>query len=46
MNDHAQTHPFPSESLIMTLLLEQHKLIDHLKLKIQSRQTDIELKEN
>ena len=31
MNDHAQRHPFPSESLIMSLLLSQHKLICHLK---------------
>jgi hypothetical protein len=31
INDHAQTHSFPSESLIMALLLTQHKLIDQLK---------------
>jgi hypothetical protein len=31
MNNHAQTHPFPSESLIMALLLIQHILINHLK---------------
>jgi hypothetical protein len=31
MNNHAQTHPFSSESLIMALLLTQHKLIYHLK---------------
>ena len=33
-------HPFPSESLIMSLLLLQHKLINHLKSMIQSKQTD------
>jgi hypothetical protein len=31
MNDHVQVHPFPSEALIMALLLTQHKLIDQLK---------------
>jgi hypothetical protein len=31
INNHAQTHSFPSESLIMSLLLTQHKLIDKLK---------------
>jgi hypothetical protein len=40
MNDHSQIHPFPSESLIMSLLLLQHKLINHLKSMIQSEQTD------
>jgi hypothetical protein len=38
MNNHAQEHPFTSESLIMALLLIQHKLINHLKLMIQSEQ--------
>jgi hypothetical protein len=36
INGHAETHPFPSESLIMALLLIQHKLINQLKLMIQS----------
>ena len=40
MNNHAQTHPFPAESLIMSLLLTQHRLINHLKSVIQSKQTD------
>ena len=40
MNDHSQMHPFPSESLIMSLLLIQHKLIIHLKSIIQSNQTE------
>jgi hypothetical protein len=39
MNNHAQLHPFPSESLIMSLLLTQHKLINQLKLMIRSEQT-------
>jgi hypothetical protein len=36
INNHAQMHPFPSESLIMSLLLIQHKLIDQLKSMMQS----------
>ena len=36
INNHAQEHPFPSESLIMSLLLAQHKLINQLKSMIQS----------
>jgi hypothetical protein len=36
MNNQAQTHPFPSESLIMALLLTQHKLINQLRSMIQS----------
>jgi hypothetical protein len=40
MNDHSQMHSFPSESLIMSLLLLQHKLINHLKSMIRSEQTD------
>jgi hypothetical protein len=36
INNHAQIHPFLSESLIMSLLLIQHKLIDQLKLMMQS----------
>ena len=40
INNHAQTHAFPTESLILALLLTQHKLIIHLKSMIQSKQTD------
>jgi hypothetical protein len=40
INSHAETHPFPSKSLIMALLLTQHKLINHLKSLIPSKQTD------
>jgi hypothetical protein len=36
INNHVQEHPFPSESLIMSLLLAQHKLINQLKSMIQS----------
>ena len=36
INNHSQTHPFPSESLIMALLLTQHKLINQLKSMMQS----------
>ena len=39
INNHAQLHPFPSESLIMSLLLTQHKLINQLKLMIKSEHT-------
>ena len=39
INSHAETHPFPSESLIMALLLTQHKLIDQLKSMMPSKQT-------
>jgi hypothetical protein len=39
INNHAQMNPFPSESLIMSLLLIQHKLINQLKLMMQTRQT-------
>jgi hypothetical protein len=39
--DHAQTHSFPSESLIMSLLLNQHKLIDRLKSMMQSMSKQI-----
>jgi hypothetical protein len=31
INSHAETHPFSSESLIMALLLTQHKVINKLK---------------
>jgi hypothetical protein len=40
MNNHAQEHPFSAESLIMSLLLTQHKLINRLKSMIQSKQKD------
>ena len=30
INSYTQLHPFPSEALIMALLLEQHKLIEKL----------------
>jgi hypothetical protein len=36
MNEHVQLHPFPSEALIMGLLLTQRKLINQLKSMIQS----------
>ena len=36
MNDLTQLHPFPAESLIMALLLTQHKMIIHLKSMMQS----------
>ncbi|MPZ08281.1 MAG: hypothetical protein GEU26_18010 [Nitrososphaeraceae archaeon] len=37
INSHAQLHPFPAESLIMSLLLSQHKLINQLKLIAHSK---------
>jgi hypothetical protein len=37
INIHAQTHAFPSESLIMSLLLIQHKLIIQLKSMMQPK---------
>lgn len=40
MINQAQEHPFPAESLIMSLLLTQHKLIDYLKSMMQSKQTE------
>jgi hypothetical protein len=42
INSHAETHPFSSESLIMALLLTQHKMINHLKSLIESKQTENE----
>jgi hypothetical protein len=36
INSHTKLHPFPSESLIMSLLFSQHKLIYHLKSAIVS----------
>jgi hypothetical protein len=41
INNHAQEHPFPAESLIMSLLLLHHKLINHLKSMVQSKATEI-----
>jgi hypothetical protein len=38
INSNTETHPFPSESLIMALLLTQHKLINHLKSMVLSKQ--------
>ena len=43
MNSH--DHPFPAEPVIMALLLSQHKMINHLKSIIQSKQTDNEFEE-
>ena len=40
INNQAQEHPFPAESLILALLLTQHKLIIHLKSMIKSKKTD------
>lgn len=40
MNVHAQTHPFPSESLIISLLLLLHKLINQLRSMVQSQRSD------
>lgn len=40
INNQVQEHPFTTESLIISLLLSQHKLINHLKSIIKSRQTD------
>jgi hypothetical protein len=34
-------HPFPTEPLIMSFLLLQHKLICHLKAIIESNQPDV-----
>jgi hypothetical protein len=42
INSQAQIHPFPSDSLIMALLLTQHKVINHLKSVIASKQSIIE----
>ena len=42
IDNHAQLHPFPSEPLIMSLLLTQHKLINRLKSMIESEQTQTE----
>ncbi|MGA7368394.1 MAG: hypothetical protein WBX01_04645 [Nitrososphaeraceae archaeon] len=39
MNSQAQVHPFPTETLIMALLLTQHKLIEHLKSLMNSKQS-------
>ena len=39
MNNHALEHPFPSESLIVALLLKQHRMISYLK-SLQSKAAD------
>ena len=39
INDHAQEHPFTTESLIMSLLLTQHKLINRLKSITEPKQS-------
>ena len=36
INEQSQTHVFPSETLIMSLLLTQHKLINQIKSMMQS----------
>ena len=38
-------HPFPAEPVIVALLLSQHKMINHLKSIIQSKQTDNEFED-
>lgn len=38
-------HPFPTEPVIMALLLSQHKMINHLKSLIQLKQTDNEFED-
>lgn len=43
INNHTQIHPFPSESLIMALLLTQHKFINHWKSMLPTKQSDNEL---
>jgi hypothetical protein len=45
MNEHSQEHSFPSESLIMTLLLIQHKPINQLKSMLPSKQSDEKLED-
>jgi len=40
INDHTKLHPFPSEALIVVLLLSQHRLVCHLKTIIQSKCMD------
>lgn len=42
INNQAQIHPFPTESLIMSMLLSQHKLINHLKSMVRSQHSDNE----
>ena len=43
INSHG--HPFPAEPVIMALLLSQHKMINHLKSQIQSKQTENEFED-
>lgn len=35
-------HPFPAEPVFMALLMSQHKMINHLKSIMQSKQTENE----
>ena len=44
INNH--DHPFPDEPVIITLLLSQHKLINHLKSIIPSKQTNNKLEDH
>ena len=44
INNH--DHPFPAEPVIITLLLSQHKLINHLKSIIPSKQTNNKLEDH
>ena len=44
INNH--DHPFPAEPVIIALLLSQHKLINHLKSIIPSKQTNNKLEEH
>jgi hypothetical protein len=45
INNHAQEHPFPTESLILAFLLSQHKLINHLKPMISSKHSNNEIED-
>jgi hypothetical protein len=40
INNQAQEHPFSAESLIIALLLTQHKMINYLKSIMQSKLAD------
>jgi hypothetical protein len=44
INNH--DHPFPAEPVIIALLLSQHKLINHLKSIIPSKQTNNKLEDH
>ena len=43
INNHAQEHPFPTESLILVFLLSQ--LINHLKPMISSKHSNKEIED-